>query len=237
MDDYPDYLSLESPLATPREEAQIHELRGLIGDALLEPPHRDFPEVVGDIALLRYLRGRDHDVVDAARVFRAHLDLRKQHGLDEMRTRIAKLGDRWDKYTAHDFTDGAAILKRMPWVYNAGLSPHGHVITYIPVGVQDSRTLWSEVGLERYMRFSMEEWIARDIQLDRLSREKGRLIKLILIIDLTGLSLTSSQVTFAGKKQYDRDWQAILETKPETTIRWYRLVPLNSPYPTELKTP
>ena len=77
----PDYPSLDSPLASPSERSQMDEMRRLIGDDLLAP-YSEMEEVSGDISLLRYLRGRDHDVEDAARVFRSHLALRKEHNLD-----------------------------------------------------------------------------------------------------------------------------------------------------------
>ena len=218
--DPPDYLSLASPLATASERAQLRAMREDIGAEALAP-YADMPEVASDIALLRYLRGRDHDVSDAARVFRAHLAVRKEHDLDAVRARVLS-ASRDDNYSHRDFADGALCYAHMPVVYNAGRSREGHVYCYIPIGRQDSRAMWSEPGgFEKYFRFCVEEWVARDLQLTRLSRERGRLIKLILIIDLAGLSLTSSQVTHKAKKRFDKDWQAILETKPENTARWY----------------
>lgn len=215
----PDYLSLESPLATSSERRQIDEMRTLIGDHVLAP-YKDKEEVSGDISLLRYLRGRNHDVEDAARVFREHIAVRKKHNLDQVRASVLE-ASLSDSYTHLDFPNGEVCNRHMPVVFNAGSSKEGHVYCYIPIGRQDSRPIWSDVGFEKYFEFLIHEWVCRDLQLTRLSHKHGRLIKLILIIDLAGLSLTSSQVTHGAKKKFDKTWQAILETKPENTARWY----------------
>ena len=215
----PDYLSLDSPLATQAEAAQVEALRAAVdGDAGRLERWRDFDEVVGDTALLRYLRGHNHNVAQAAAVLEEHLRLRDALGLDAVREKVIGLRTMYDQM---DFTHGAEVAASMPFTFNCGFSPHGHVITYVPVGRQDSKVLWRDVGLDKFRKFCIEEWVARDIQLARLSRERGRLVKIILVVDLAGLGISSPQVTHGAKKQFDKDWQKILETKPETTVRWF----------------
>ena len=54
-DDVPDYLSLDSPLATLSEQRQLQRLRELLGEATLAA-YAEMPEVASDVALLRYLQ-------------------------------------------------------------------------------------------------------------------------------------------------------------------------------------
>ena len=61
----------------------MQRLRELLGEATLAA-YAEMPEVASDVALLRYLRGRDHDVDDAARVFFSLADV----GFSDQRTCI-----------------------------------------------------------------------------------------------------------------------------------------------------
>ena len=55
-------------LASDAEAVQIDELKQSIGSALHAEPHVNYPEVVGDIYMLRLLRGNKYDVQAAAEV-------------------------------------------------------------------------------------------------------------------------------------------------------------------------
>jgi hypothetical protein len=216
-----DYLSLESPPPTVEEQEQILSMRKLLGgdDGPLLKKYKNYDEIISVWAFLRYLRGRDHNVEDAVKVFKDHLAVREEYNLNEIREKV--INTRFN-YDASDFENGKECISSMPLTYNAGVDPtYGHVLCYIPIGAQDTYKLEKSPGFDTYLNFCLHEWIARDIQLTKLSIKHNRLIKLILIIDLGGLSLTSSQVTHSKKKQFDKDWQKILETKPENTARWY----------------
>ena len=58
------FCDLASPLALPEEQDVIALFREDLGELLTQGPHAHYPEVVGDISLLRYLRGFDHSVDD-----------------------------------------------------------------------------------------------------------------------------------------------------------------------------
>ena len=216
----PDYLSLESPPPTPTETMQItemqHLLGGLQGELLL--PYQNYDEIISKWSFLRYLRGLDHDVKEAVKVFQEHLQVREKYKLNEIRAKVLNTRQNYD---ASDFENGTEFMKSMPLTYNAGSDKHGHIYCYVPIGEQDTWELEKGLGFEKYKEFCLHEWVARDIQMNTLSHQHNRLIKLILIIDLGGLSLTSSQVRHGAKKQFDKEWQALLETKPENTARWY----------------
>ena len=52
----------------------------------------DFPELVGDFRLLRFLRGFNYDVKEACARFREHLRMRAENGVDAMRSDIVARG-------------------------------------------------------------------------------------------------------------------------------------------------
>ena len=113
----PDYLSLDSPLATPAEAAQVKALRAAAdGDAGRLDRWRGYDEVVGDTALLRYLRGNAHDVTAAAAVLEEHLRLREELGLDAVRDKVLGLRTMYDQM---DFSHGAAVAASMPFTFNS----------------------------------------------------------------------------------------------------------------------
>ena len=176
----PDYLSLESPSPTPSEHEQILKMREQLGgnNGDLLSPYIEYDEIISDWAFLRYLRGRDHDVEDSVRVFKEHLILRKDLGLDAIREKVISTRDNYD---ATDFEDGIECVKSMPLTYNAGRDPNGHVLCYIPIGEQDTYTLEKGVGFDRYRNFCLHEWIARDIQLTRLCIKHNKLISIFFI--------------------------------------------------------
>ena len=66
----------------------IDQLKIRLGTALTTGAHCRWLEVVGDISLLRFLRGGRHNVEQAAVLFHEHLEIRERFGLDEIRATI-----------------------------------------------------------------------------------------------------------------------------------------------------
>ena len=79
------FCDLASPLALPEEQDVVDLFREDLGVLLTQGPHAAYPEVVGDISLLRLLRGREYDPVDCLRTFRSHLE--KRRAMTAMRPR------------------------------------------------------------------------------------------------------------------------------------------------------
>ena len=85
------FCDLASPLALPEEQEVIALFKEDLGELLTEGPHARFPEVVGDISLLRLLRGREYDPVDCLQTFRRHIEKRRIHRMDAIRERLSSL--------------------------------------------------------------------------------------------------------------------------------------------------
>lgn len=65
-------------------------LRMSLEDDLKVEPHAKYQELVGDVRLLRFLRGHKMNVSVAATRFREMLELRKKYNLDEIRQAIVE---------------------------------------------------------------------------------------------------------------------------------------------------
>ena len=61
------------------------ELRTLLGDKLTQEPVCHWPEVVGFVNLLRFVRASKHDVAAAVILFDQYLDMRERYQLNDMR--------------------------------------------------------------------------------------------------------------------------------------------------------
>ena len=56
-----------------KEKVMIEELKVELGTLLTTGPHIEFPEVVGEYNLLRFLRGCEHDIPEAVKLFQKHI--------------------------------------------------------------------------------------------------------------------------------------------------------------------
>ena len=68
----------------------LMKMRSRLSDVLSNRPQ--FPDVVGDRKLLRFLRGHDHSVDKACEMFTKFLKWRDENGVDEIRERIVHGG-------------------------------------------------------------------------------------------------------------------------------------------------
>ena len=82
--------SWDTQLASDKESKLVEEPKILGSMSLLDGPHANFPEVTGEYNLLRFLRGCNGDVKEAANCSR-NINLRKEFNLDEMRDRMVSL--------------------------------------------------------------------------------------------------------------------------------------------------
>ena len=77
----------ESIVPLPAEEAPLREMKAALAEELATEPWASFPELVGDIRLLRFLRG--HGTAAAATsAFKAHLAWRQEFGVDAIREAV-----------------------------------------------------------------------------------------------------------------------------------------------------
>lgn len=181
--------SWDTQLASDKESKLVEELRNVLGSmSLLDGPHANFPEVTGEYNLLRFLRGCNGDVKEAANLFEKHINLRKEFNLDEMRDRMVSLLDEKPLFGQEDLIHGEIFAKHFPNQLSAGESPTGHIIIYIPEGDHYSDKLMEELTVEQIWQTKLEDLILRQIQMDRLSRKYKRLMKQVVIVDCAGAS-------------------------------------------------
>lgn len=192
--------SLSDCLATDRERGLIEELRRELATDLADTP--GFPDVVGNIRLLRTLRAFDHAVPDAAEAFRGHLAIRRAHGLDRVRGRVLDLaGDSLWELRTDMMPHGEVIGRFMPEVFmfartlsgdpvGLGLWGRGRPSAFVQE-VQD----WQDKFLEYYL--FMNE--ARMMLIDQASRDQNRLVHYVHIFDLEDWSIVGNS---------DRAWTA-----------------------------
>ena len=151
------FFDLESPLALPEEKVVVDLFRSLLDTLVTDEPQCHYPEITGDITLLRCLRGRCFDIQDCYKTFATHIAMRKLHGLNEIRQRIvaavegcsdgggggaaaAAAAAPTDPYH-FDMTDqvhGDIAQKYVYCIPNAGYTPQGHVIIFTPAGGHDT---------------------------------------------------------------------------------------------------
>lgn len=90
------------------ERRKIAEVRARLGKALIDAPQ--YPEVVGDRKILRFLRGHKYSIDKAAEMMGKFLQWRKDFRVDEMRHNIVSGG--MDHPTK--FPNGEKILRLIP---------------------------------------------------------------------------------------------------------------------------
>lgn len=177
--------SMSDELATDEEVVLLERLREELALDLAAVP--SYPDVVGDIRLLRTLRGFDHSVADAAAAFRAHLAVRHSRNLDEVRASILEDwgGRLWD-LRCEDAPHGELISSYMPEVLIFARTQRGD-----PIGLG----LWGK-GRPHAFVAEVEDWEAkfsryycymneaRMLLLDQASREQRRLVHFIQVFDL-----------------------------------------------------
>ena len=104
---------------------------------------------------------------------------------------------------------------------NAGSTPRwGHPVAFSVPAQHNTRALFQEVGIQKFNRYVIEEMLRRQMQLDQLSRQYKRLIKVILIpnaLDVTIWNLTHTEMRENQKNVLKR----IQETIPELMGRVY----------------
>ena len=166
--------STERQLASTQEQEIIKKLKRLLGDNLSKGRHSKYPEVVGDIALLRYVRGARGDLKKAEQVFRNHLVTRKDFCMDDMRDKAAVVMEQ-NNYTfrQEDLLWGTLVGAYLPTVFDAGLSIQGDPVCDMWFVSGRLAACIEKHGAMRVMQYTVNWFIFRQIQLDHYSRLQG----------------------------------------------------------------
>jgi hypothetical protein len=209
---------LEFPLATEEEIPILNQMKEILGELLTNSPVSTFPEIVGDYHLLRLLRAKSGNLNKAIQLFHDHLSIREEFNMNEIRL---SLEGSPVNYKQTDITYGKEVSKYYRIYVNAGFSPaYHHPVAISFAGQHHTRNLFKEVGVEKFNRYVIEEMIRRQMQLDQLSRLHNKLIKVILIPNVAGISIwhiSHSEMRDNQKKVLRR----IQQTIPELLARAY----------------
>ena len=151
------------------EEAALKALKIKLRDQLLSAPQ--FPELVGDRRLIRFLRGRDNDVNLAAGMFIDHLKWRKDNNVDHVRKQICYHG------INHPFLfpKGELMIKLCPQIV---IAPNARdylkqpmVFEFMAFNVKEA---FEHITIEDYVEFFIYALEYRSMILEQLSDEIER---------------------------------------------------------------
>eukprot|EP00920_Eleutheroschizon_duboscqi_P026122 GHVT01064611.1.p1 GENE.GHVT01064611.1~~GHVT01064611.1.p1 ORF type:complete len:475 (+),score=105.42 GHVT01064611.1:110-1534(+) len=155
----------------------------------------DFPELVGPFRLIRFLIGHQFDLEAAADAYRNHLKWRNENGIDqnmrdfiqsEMLTSMApEKAPHHEKVSRHFPVN---MLLRLD--DNSVLEDkEGNIIGVERPGLLDEKRLQGALTEEEFLLWHCYQLEFRSMLLDRRSRERMRLVRTTLVMDLTGLSV------------------------------------------------
>mmetsp|Transcript_25185 Transcript_25185/g.25395 ORF Transcript_25185/g.25395 Transcript_25185/m.25395 type:complete len:327 (+) Transcript_25185:192-1172(+) len=131
---------------SPEETAILAQIRSRLGAKLAARPQ--FPEVVGDRKLLRFVRGHNHDVDKACEMINASLDWRTKEHVDDIRKDIIE--NNLDQPSKFPF--GELILKLIPQVV---IHPEITDVHGNPLSVESlvPASIWAHISVENYLKF------------------------------------------------------------------------------------
>ncbi|CEM03539.1 unnamed protein product [Vitrella brassicaformis CCMP3155] len=174
---------------TEEDIINVANMKHRLADVLSQLP--EFPELKGDIRLLRFLRGYMNNLDDAESAYRAHIEWREQNGVDEIRQDVAaRIG------CPEEVPGYQEVVKYLP--LNQALRDEkgeylrdkkGNLLAIDRYGEWDISSVLTNVPdsvFDKWHIYSME---LRSVTLDRLSRAERRVVKVTLIQDMAGLSI------------------------------------------------
>eukprot|EP00948_MAST-09A_sp_MAST-9A-sp1_P000580 g580.t1 len=202
---------------TKEDDNALQKLKETLGKELTEGPHAEFPEVTGDYFLLRILRSHKHDIDAAAEMYRKHLKLRVEFGLNEIRE---KLTYPLYTYQQEDVHHGKEVSKYWYAGYNMGFTPNeGHVITYHELVRNDTRQMYSKLGADIFREYELRALIRRQIQMESLSQRDKKMVQLVALVNCEGVGLRN--VTHFEHQSKQMELKELRETMPNILHRAY----------------
>ena len=188
------------------EAKKLEDLKITLGDDLTTGRHAEYPEVVGDINLLRHLRGLV-TVKEAAKKFRKGLEMRKQYNLDDIRDEWANKSFwdspesiwNWKNCEIEDFgksvggmggSAGPTPLTESSGWPKSTLSGHMYNCISVADWQPGSKTegFLSRNSDEEFLRFQFIDIIVHQMRFDRMSRHHGYMVKVCFVWDFNGVT-------------------------------------------------
>ena len=152
---------------TLEEQNLLQEVRARLRHKLDDRPQ--FPEVVGDRKLIRFIRGHGHQLEKVCEMVENFLDWRTRNNVDHIRDQIVKNGiNHWTK-----FPKGDLITRLIPSVIIAAdaLDKRGSPICIDQYNFSPSSVL-EQITLEDYMLYTIYGLEYRSLILEQLSHER-----------------------------------------------------------------
>lgn len=174
----------ELTLASGAELERIAEVRALLEPELkaLAAEGKDFPHVTGDVFFTRCLRGNNGDKDETAKWFRNFLDLRARFGLDAIHAEMEGSRTPW---VSTAMPHNKELSKFLNTVFDEAKyrTRHGHLVWYDALGDSRVKRMHEEIGSEKYIKSQQYSCERRTSTLDKLSREEGRMVKIVRVTD------------------------------------------------------
>ncbi len=171
------------------EVSLIGKMRELLAPIITSLPYCRWPEVVGDVALLRFLRSAHHDADVAAELFREHIQARQEFGFDVARERIARSlaqypppthgsTSPWTHYTQDMMIHGALFRNQLWFVPLAEVTATGD-----PVQLLFVHDFAEALSRREFLEFLIEMIVRRQIATDIMTMQQGRIVESVVFID------------------------------------------------------
>lgn len=176
----------------PAEEAPLQEMKAALAEELVTEPWCSFPELVGDIRLLRFLRGHG-SAAAAADAFKAHLAWRKEFGVDAIRQAV--VDESMELNWAH-YPRGSEIYQFYPMDINGGVSRDGHIVQIDNMGMIQPDGILGDggIGINAFNHAFIHMLEVRNKLQDDRSRAEGRMVRIVQVRDMeqVGMAMLSS---------------------------------------------
>lgn len=161
---------------SPAQEAALKNFREAVGD-ILKPEH-------DDRYLLRWLRARDFNLNKAEQMLRAHMEWRKQFGIDDVMT----------------WPESPEVLRKYYPGGFVGYDREGRPVSIIPFGGCDLKGLLNSVTLAEVMKHVVRQFEDVNVDIKQQCEKLGKAVETVTyIFDFDGFALS----TLASKAVID----------------------------------
>ena len=186
MEDSPDFLSREEKEFVVTVQEKFHE-----EFAARKAQGKAYPCLLGSVALARILRAAEGNVEKACEWFQALLRTLSDPATDEL------VQDALSRFGNDSHIINASMLPHHEAIsdfYHAELcapllSPDGDMVMYLPLVDLDRDGILEHLDWDHWVKFSRACTVMQCAALDFLSRKNQRFARMILIVDLEGMSM------------------------------------------------
>jgi hypothetical protein len=200
-------LKFNDSLPTTEELSNVQSLRKELGTLMTEGDLSKQPENVSDYKLLRFLRGYEDSVTDAAAAYREMATYRAEHNFNALRQKLVdnyQDPNLWEEYQP--------IIQLMPkgLRYEHGMDFNGNVLTVTDIGALDLRAIISNDLQDLYCELCLMTEEYSNLRLHEMTVQRGRLVARHDLINVSNFGLFQWNkacydmltTVFAGNKHY-----------------------------------